>query len=139
MHPGTNKEYRPTIAIYVDESGSMSVNALEKLYAELQNLSKKTDFYLYKFDTVVDEKGGFLWKKGKRITTQRTLNGGTNFNAATLHALKNKEKFDGYIIFTDGGAPKPKPSVGLKRCYLVTPNDKLYFDPDKNDIVINMK
>lgn len=139
IHPGTNKQYRPTIAIYVDESGSMSVSALEKLYAELQNLSQKTDFYLYKFDTIVDEKNGFLWKKGKRLSTKRTLSGGTCFNAATTHALNNKAKFDGYIIFTDGGAQKPKPSVGLKRCYLVTPGDKLYFVPDKNDIVINIK
>lgn len=139
IHPGTNKKYRPTIAIYVDESGSMRPSDLETLYAELQNLSKMTDFYLYKFDTIVDEKNGFLWKKGKKITINRTLTGGTCFNSATNHALKNKSNFDGYIIFTDGGAAKPRPSVGLKRCYLLTPEDKLNFVSDKNDIVINMK
>ena len=139
IHPGVKKDNKPLIAIYVDESGSMSDTELEKLYAELQTLSSRTDFYLYKFDSRVDEKSELLWKKGKKLKVTRNLSGGTCFNAVTKHALKNKKKFDGYIIFTDGCAAKPKPSNGLKRAYMLLPNCSLTFAPDNSDIIINIK
>lgn len=139
IHPGHQKDSKPLIAIYVDESGSMSEDELNKLYGELTSLSQRTDFYLYKFDTQVDEDSSFLWKKGKRLNVTRNLAGGTCFNAVTKHALKNKKKFDGYIIFTDGGAAKPKKSVGLKRAYMLLPNTDLAFERDPSDIIIKMK
>lgn len=138
IHPGDKKDYKPLIAVYVDESGSMSNNIIEKIYSELQTLSSRTDFYLYKFDTIVDEESSFLWKKGKRLDLRRTLNGGTTFDVAVAHALKNKSKFDGYIILTDGGSLKPRKSTGLRRCYILTPGCSLSFKPDRSDIVINM-
>lgn len=139
IHPGVKKLYKPRIAVYVDESGSMSDDVLQKFFGELNSLSSQTDFYLYKFDAVVNDKDGFLWKKGKRMKINRENCGGTNFNAVTKHALKNKKNFDGYIVFTDGCACKPKPSHGLKRCWMVIPNYSLLFEKDKADILINMK
>lgn len=139
IHPGSKKIYKPRIAVYVDESGSMPSSILERFYAELNSLSARTDFYMYKFDTFVDDKSGFLWKKGKTLNIGRTMTGGTNFQTVTKHALKNKKNFDGYIIFTDGCAPKPSPSHGLKRCWLLMPNTNLMFDKDKSDILIEMK
>ncbi len=139
IHPGTKKIYKPRIAVYVDESGSMPISILEKFYAELNFLSKRTDFYVYKFDTVVDEKSSFLWKKGKSLKLSRSLSGGTSFQSVTKHALKNKKNFDGYIIFTDGCAAKPSPSHGLKRCWLLMPDCSLMFDKHKTDILIEMK
>jgi predicted metal-dependent peptidase len=139
IHPGTKKDNKPMIAIYIDESGSMSDDELEKLYSELQTLSNRTDFYVYKFDCTVDKESGFLWKKGKKVNVTRNLSGGTSFDVVTKHALDNKKKFDGYIIFTDGCAAKPKPSRGLKRAYMLLPNTRLTFTPDNSDIVINMK
>ena len=139
VHPGTKKIYKPRIAVYVDESGSMINEYLEMFYAELEELSKKTDFYLYKFDSEVNDKEGFLWKKGKSIKVTRSMCGGTSFQSVTKHALKNKKKFDGYIIFTDGEASKPKPSVGLKRAWLLYPGANLAFQKDKADTLISMK
>tara|TARA_B100001059_G_C17810721_1_gene572103 strand:+ start:370 stop:1656 length:1287 start_codon:yes stop_codon:yes gene_type:complete len=139
VHPGSKKLYRPVIAVYVDESGSMHDQYLEMIYSELENLSKQTDFYLYKFDADVADKDGFLWKKGKRLKINRSLTGGTCFNSVTKHALKNKKKFDGYIIFTDGEAEKPRPSVGLKRAWLLYPGANLCFSKDKADTLISMK
>lgn len=139
VHPGFKKVYKPTIAVYIDESGSMSDSELQKFYGELNNLSSKTDFYMYKFDTVVDEKSGFLWKKGKKLNINRTQCGGTSFVPVAKHATKNKKKFDGYIIFTDGAAPKPPISHGLKRCWLLLPNCSLIFEKDKADTLIEMK
>jgi predicted metal-dependent peptidase len=63
--------------------------------------------------------------------------GGTDFNAPTKHANSQKN-LDGYIILTDGGAEKPKPSR-LKRCYILAPGQKLFFEPDAEDTVIYMK
>lgn len=139
IHPGVKKLYKPRIAVYVDESGSMCNDDLQKFFGELNSLSKQTDFYLYKFDTHVNDKDGFLWKKGKRMSINRSKCGGTNFDPVTKHALKNKKNFDGYIIFTDGYASKPKPSHGLKRCWLILPQYKLFFDKDRADILIQMK
>lgn len=138
VHPGYKKTYRPMIAVYIDESGSVSNDELNKFYSELDTLSKSTDFYLYRFDSLVDDKNGFLWKKNKRPIIKRQLSGGTCFESVTKHAIKNKKKFDGYIILTDGGAPKPSLSRGLKRCWIIAKNCKLIFENDKSDIVINM-
>ena len=139
IHPGTKKVYKPRIAVYVDESGSMSSSELEKFYGELNALSSRTDFYMYKFDSVVNDKEGFLWKKGKRIKIQRSMTGGTSFESVTKHATRKKKDFDGYIIFTDGCAPKPSISHGLKRCWLVLPDYELAFKKDTKDILIQMK
>ena len=127
------------IAVYIDESGSVSDQELAKFYAELDNLSNRTDFYVYKFDHQVDEKSSFLWKKKTRPVMRRSLVGGTSFDAVTKHDIKNKKKFDGYIVLTDGGAPKPRISKGLKRCWVLATGCQLMFKADKSDIVINVK
>ena len=139
IHSGFKKIYKPMIAVYIDESGSVSNQELMKFYSELDNLSNRTDFYVYKFDHLVDEKSSFLWKKNTRPDIKRTLTGGTSFEAVTRHAIKNKKKFDGYIVLTDGGAPKPPISRGLKRCWVLATGCKLMFDADQTDIVINIK
>jgi len=139
IHSGFKKIYKPMIAVYIDESGSVSNQELIKFYSELDNLSNRTDFYVYKFDHSVDEKSSFLWKKNTRPDMHRTLTGGTNFEAVTKHAIKNRKKFDGYIVLTDGGATKPSISRGLKRCWVLATGCQLMFDADKSDIVINIK
>jgi predicted metal-dependent peptidase len=139
IHPGAKKIYKPRVAVYVDESGSMRASDLEKFYGELNSLSTRTDFYMYKFDSNVDDKNGFLWKKGKRLNISRSKSGGTCFEVVTKHAIKNKKDFDGYIVFTDGCAAKPSISHGLKRCWLVLPDYTLAFKKDKKDILIQMK
>ena len=139
VHPGYRKIYRPSIAVYVDESGSVSNQELQRFYGELDNLSSSTEFFLYKFDHSVDEESAFVWKKNKRPEVGRNLTGGTCFQSVTNHAIKNKKKFDAYIVLTDGGAAKPSHSLGIKRCWILAPNCNLAFKSDSNDIVINMK
>ena len=138
VHPGIKKDYKPMIAVYLDESGSVSDAMLSKFYSEIDSLSKNTDFYVYKFDAEVDDENGFLWKKGQKVKLNRTKVGGTCFQAVTDHANKNKKKFDGYIIFTDGYAPKPTNSK-LKRCWVIPESCKLDFKKDNSDILINVK
>ena len=139
IHPGHKKIYKPSIAVYVDESGSVSDKELQKFFSELDSLSNSTEFHLYKFDTRVDDKNCFVWKKRSRPNMQRTLTGGTCFQSVTNHAMKNKKKFDAYMVLTDGGAPKPTHSLGLKRCWILASGCSLPWKSDSNDIVINMK
>ena len=63
--------------------------------------------------------------------------GGTDFDAPTRHAAKTKP--EGYIILTDGGAPKPEHSR-IRRAWVLCPGQDLAFDDmDNRDIKIKMK
>ncbi len=136
--PGMQKGYTTSIAVYIDQSGSVSDASLELLFGELQSLVRHTEFTCFFFDTRVDEASEQLWRKGRAVPTGRTRSGGTDFSAPTVHANKNKHRFDGYLILTDGEAPDPGPSK-LKRGWVVIPDRKLYFNASNRDFVIQMK
>ncbi len=135
---GTKRGYTSSIAVYIDQSGSVGNDDLELAFAELRNLARNTEFTTFHFDTDVDEKSETVWKKGRTPETHRTRCGGTDFQCVTDHANKNRKRFDGYIVITDGEAAKPKPSR-LKRCWLLVPGTKLIFESDKRDFVAKMK
>ena len=138
IHPGAQKGYTSSIAVYVDQSGSVGDNDLELLFGELKSLAKHTEFTIYNFDTAVDENSERVWRKGRTPGIGRTRCGGTCFKAPTEHANKNSKRFDGYLILTDGEAPNPGPTR-VKRGWVITPNRGLIFDSSKRDFVINMK
>tara|TARA_Y100000034_G_scaffold131222_1_gene191501 strand:+ start:126 stop:1298 length:1173 start_codon:yes stop_codon:yes gene_type:complete len=130
--------YTSSIAVYIDQSGSVGDSDLALAFAELRGLSRRTEFTSFHFDTKVDEKSETVWKKGRSPMAHRTQCGGTCFDAPTTHANKNRHRFDGFIIITDAGAAKPKPSK-LKRLYLLVPGTSMQFKLDKNDVVCKMK
>ena len=111
---------------------------LELAFAELRNLARRTEFTTFHFDTEVDEKSEATWRGGKTPKKLRTRCGGTCFKAPTKHANKNSNRFDGYLILTDGEAGDPGPSR-LKRGWIIVPGQKLYFEASKRDYVMNMK
>ena len=119
IHSGHKRGYTSSIAVYIDQSGSVSNDELALLFGELRNLAKNTEFVTYHFDTEVDESSEKVWRSGKTPETHRTRCGGTCFKAPTIHANKNKHRFDGYLILTDGYAPNPGHSR-LKRGWVVT-------------------
>jgi len=135
---GTKRGYTSSIAVYIDQSGSVSDKELALAFGELRSLAKRTEFTSFHFDTQVDEKSEVVWKKNRAPQAARTRCGGTDFGCVTEHANKNRRRFDGYIIITDGEAAKPKPSK-LKRCWMLTPGRKLLFAADKLDSVCKMK
>ena len=135
---GAKRGYTSSIAVYIDQSGSVDQESLELAFAELRSLSNRTEFTTFHFDTTVDEKSEALWKRGRTPAVHRTRSGGTDFDCVTDHATKHRKRFDGYIIITDGEAPKPKPSR-LKRCWLIIPGRKLSFKKDNRDFVAKMK
>ena len=138
VHPGVNHGYTSSIAVYVDQSGSVSDENLELLFGELKNLARRTEFVIYNFDTEVDEKSERTWRRGKTSGIDRTRFGGTCFKAPTEHANKNSNRFDGYLILTDGEAPDPGPTK-IKRGWVIVPNRELMFNAARRDFVINMK
>jgi predicted metal-dependent peptidase len=139
IHPGRKISHEAKIAIYIDQSGSVSQEALQALFESLNDLAKRTTFTIFHFDTTVDEKSRYEWKKRKKIkTAYRTRSGGTCFNCIEKFHRKIKSQFDGYIVFTDGEASKPIPCK-TKRCWLLYPGKQLAFSKDKNDTVIIMK
>lgn len=119
IHPGVQRGYTSSIAVYIDQSGSVSDSELELLFGELRSLAKQTEFICYHFDTEVDEASETTWRKGKTPTAHRTRFGGTDFSAPTKHANANRSRFDGYLILTDGFACDPGPSK-LRRGWVIT-------------------
>ena len=137
IHPGSRRKYTSSWAVYVDQSGSVCDESLGLLFGELASLAKHTSFDVYYFDTEVDKSSKFTWKKGARVDPKRTRCGGTDFEAPTKHAHENMEKYDGYIVLTDGYAPKPSHSR-LRRVWVITPDGSLQFDKGR-DVSVQMK
>lgn len=137
LTPGVKRGYTSSIAVYIDQSGSVGNDALELAFANLRNLAKRTEFTTFHFDTEVDKKSETVWKR-KNVPAHRTRCGGTDFECVTKHANKNSNRFDGYIIITDGEAAKPSTSR-LKRGWLIIPGRQLMFNADNRDFVMSMK
>ena len=135
---GVKRGYTSSVAVYIDQSGSVGNDDLELAFANLRNLAKRTKFTTFHFDTSVDAESETVWKRGKTPDASRTRCGGTDFESVTKHANQNKHRFDGFLIITDGEAPKPSPSH-LKRGWLIVPDRNLMFEADNSDFVINMK
>ena len=107
IHPGKKVKRQAKIAIAIDQSGSVSDDMLESFFGELNKLAKLAAFTVIPFDTSVDEKLVYEWKKGKAHKAERVMCGGTCFDAPTEYVNKRGD-FDGVIILTDMEAPAPK-------------------------------
>ena len=139
IHPGKKIKHTSNIAIYIDQSGSCNDKDIEMFFGTLSSLAKDVTFTVFHFDTDVDEKSKYVWKKRQGFKNPyRTRYGGTCFNSVERHFRKVSGEYDGYVVMTDGQAPKPENCIS-KRCWVVLPGQKLYFNPDKRDTVIEMK
>jgi predicted metal-dependent peptidase len=135
--PGARRSYTSNIAIYIDQSGSVSEAELALGFGELANLAKKTEFTTFHFDTEVDEDSEMVWKK-KGMPAHRTRCGGTDFNCVAKHFAKNKHRFDGYIIFTDGFASDPG-KTRFRRGWIITTDGAVQEWMGSPDFIIKMK
>ena len=102
---GRRTMHRASIAISIDQSGSVSDALLGKVFDWLGELAKFSSFTVIPFDHEVFEEKIYVWKKGEKRARERVLHGGTCFDAPTKYV--NKGKFDGHIIITDMMAPAP--------------------------------
>ena len=139
IHPGQYRDYKANIAVYLDQSGSVSDSDLQLLAGELGGLAKRVEFTLFNFDTSVDEKSERVLKKGRAVRLERTRCGGTDFRCVQDHANKNAGRFDGYLVLTDGYAPDPAGANRLKRGWVIVPTGELQFKKSNRDFLIKMK
>jgi predicted metal-dependent peptidase len=137
VHPGVRRGHSASVAIYMDQSGSVGNDEVELFFGALNQLGRITKFTLFPFDYSVDEKNSLEWRKGQTLPPVRTRSGGTSFHPIEKHVRENLQNFDGHIILTDGEAADPGPSR-QRRCWVLLPNTKLIFKPHRNDIVITM-
>lgn len=109
IHAGKKTNRVAKIAISIDQSGSVGNAMLGAFFAELEKLAQLAEFTVVPFDTRVDDKLVFVWKKGEKFKAKRVLCGGTDFNAPTKW-VNEHGGFDGHIVLTDMEAPAPVPS-----------------------------
>jgi len=138
VHPGKKVGHTANIAVYVDQSGSVSDEWLSLAFGSLEALAKLVTFHIYPFDTQVVEKEYVVWRRGQKMNLKRVRCGGTDFKAACDHAHANRDKYDGYIIITDGGCYDPGPAL-IKRCWVLVPGTELMFKASPNDVVVKMR
>ena len=136
VHPGRKANRVARVAVSIDQSGSVSDTMLSKFFAELNKLAEIAEFVVVPFDTRVDEDLVWSWKKGRKVSVERVMTGGTNFDAPTEYV--NGKGFDGHIVLTDMMAPKPKPSK-CQRMWMTTPEyaSRPYFDTKERVVVVD--
>jgi predicted metal-dependent peptidase len=137
VHPGIKRGYVAKLLIAIDESGSVSDEMLEMFFAELDNLTKKVSITLCHFDCDASESDLYEWRKGARPQLKRLKSGGTNFDAPTriVNDPKNRGRWDGILIATDGQADIPIASR-IKRGWILGQGCKLMFPT--NELQINL-
>ena len=136
VHPGRKVNRTASIAVSIDQSGSVSDSMLAAFYAELEKLSNIATFTVIPFDSRVVEDAVFVWKKGQSHPKKRYAHGGTDFDPPTDYV--NRGKFDGHIVLTDMCAPKPK-SSRCQRMWMTTEYwaKHPYFSTSERIIAIN--
>jgi predicted metal-dependent peptidase len=139
IHPGRRVNRTAKLLVCIDQSGSVSDKMLATFFGELAGLSKIAEFTVLFFDTEVDEKNVFVWKKGERVVPKRTRFGGTCFEAPTKYVNSHSE-YDGCVILTDLEAPKPT-ACKVPRMWVTdeTHASRPYFATDERVIAIPAK
>lgn len=138
IHPGLKRGRRPKLLIAIDQSGSVSDEMMSLFFAELTMLAKNCDIDILPFDCAANEKEIYTWRKGTQCPKGRQHCGGTNFDAPTdvLNDVRNRGRWDGCLIVTDGEAPEPK-SSRIKRGWVLPPNQKLHFSSNELQVFID--
>lgn len=139
IHPGIKRGWTAKLLIARDESGSVYNEMLESFFAELATLTKKVEIDFLPFDCSASEKDIIRWAKGTIPTkaTKRTKGGGTDFSAPTaiFNDPKNRGRWDGLLIMTDGMAPAPIPARG-KRGWVLGDKCKLDFSTNELQVFV---
>lgn len=138
VHPGVKRGWTAKLLIAMDQSGSVYNEMLEEFFSELMNLRKKVDISILPFDCHADVKEVIEWKKGSNKTGTRTRMGGTDFNAPTavFNDPKNRGRWDGLLIMTDGMAPEPGTCRG-KRGWVLGKDCKLEWSSNEMQICLS--
>lgn len=139
IFPGVKRTFISNFACFVDQSGSMSNEDISLLFGEMEGLAKHVEIDCFNFDTEIDVKSHFKWKRGKKYPElKRTKCGGTDFNCIANFCNNPKTPhWDGIIILTDGYAPTMSMIRGSKILWVVTPTGTKEYIRE-GDLVIKM-
>lgn len=137
IHPGVKRGYTAKLLIAIDQSGSVSNEMLVEFFSELGSLTKKVSVDVLPFDTECFEKDLYEWRRGTNHSAKRVRGGGTDFNAPTkfVNDPRNRGRWDGMLILTDGEAAAPI-SSRVRRGYVLGKGCNLIFKTE--DIVVKM-
>lgn len=138
IHPGAKRGYVAKLLVAIDMSGSVDNDQLALFFAELGSLTKKATITVLPFDCTADLRDAFEWKKGSKVEPKRVRGGGTDFNAPTkvVNDPKNRGRWDGMLVLTDGECSKPA-SSRVKRGWVVSPGRKLMFSTDELTLTLD--
>ena len=138
IHPGVKRGYVAKLLVAIDMSGSVDNSQLALFFSELGSLTKKASITVLPFDCVADLRDAFEWRKGTKVEAKRVRGGGTDFNAPTkvVNDPKNRGRWDGMLVLTDGECEKPAPSR-VKRGWVVSPGRKLLFGTDEMTLTLD--
>ena len=138
IHPGKKRGYTAKLLVAVDQSGSVSDQMLSLFFGELASLTKRVSVTILPFDYTVADKDMVEWKKGTNPDIKRVRTGGTDFEAPTRFANdpKNRGRWDGMLILTDGECSKPSTSR-IKRGWVLGHGCKLHFPTDEITISLD--
>lgn len=125
--PGCRRGTIAKFAFFIDQSGSMGDDDVALCFAEVEAACKETEIDVYNFDTEIDEKSHKKWKRGAQFPWGRTRCGGTDFDAVQrfVNNPKNKGRWSGIVILSDGYAPTMGAIVGAKVLWVITPTGTL--------------
>lgn len=139
IHPGIKRGYAAKLLIARDESGSVYDAMLEEFFGELSSLTKKVEIDLLPFDCSANVKDVVRWTKGTvpAKAAERTKCGGTDFSAPTevFNDPKNRGRWDGLLIMTDGQAPAPSPCRG-RRGWVLGQGCNLIFESNELQVFL---
>lgn len=138
IHPGVKRGYTARLAIAIDQSGSVDDVQLNAFFSELTTLTRRTTVDILPFDCYLDPKDVFEWKKGTNPKLERVRGGGTDFNAPTkfVNDPKNRGKWDGLLVLTDGECEAPNTSR-VKRGWVLSKGHKLLFDTNEIQVFMD--
>lgn len=100
LTPGHKKEYKPSLLVAVDNSGS-TCNVYDEFMAHICLISKTIDIDVIGCDTRVNFEYSFANGKMPTNFSDKMSGGGTMFQPVFDYA-KGKAKYDGIIYLTDG-------------------------------------
>ena len=140
IFPGVRRKTKAKLCFFIDQSGSMSDADVQLAMSAAWECSKETEIDVYNFDTSVDEASHQVWKRGISTPWSRTRSGGTDFNGVRDFVIesRNKGKWQGIAILSDGYAAKMGQMIGVKVIWLITPGGTVEYVRE-GDLLVKMK
>lgn len=144
LFPGGKLSEQSKILICVDQSGSMSDNAIQQIFGEIKKLS---DAKMCAFDIVFNDTSfnkdqilKFNAASSRNFGTKdcvRLKGGGTDFTEV-ISFYEKESNYDGMLLLTDGYCPAPNCSFRRSKrvCWIVTEKNAGQSFVKDNDIYV---